>query len=60
MFVQNWNTAVNDFSRARCYVFFIQNFRFQPYWSLINIEKVCVSLARFSISTHRLEIETGR
>ena len=36
MFVQNWNTAVNDSTRARCYVVYA-NFRFQPYLSLINI-----------------------
>ena len=57
MFVHNWNSDVNDSTRARCYVVYA-NFRFQPYLSLINIQKVCVSLSRFRVSVHRLEIET--
>jgi len=38
MFVQNWNTDINDSTRARCYVLYAE-FRFQPYLNLINVEK---------------------
>jgi len=38
MFVQNWNTDINDSTRARCYGLYVE-FRFQPYLNLINIEK---------------------
>ena len=59
MFVYNWNTDVNDSTCARCYVLYAY-FMFPPYLSLINIEKVRVSLSRVRVSAHRLEIETGR
>jgi len=59
IFVQNWNTDVNDSTRARCYVLYAY-FRFQPYLSLINIERVRVSLSHFRVSAHRLESITGR
>jgi len=59
MFVYNWNTDVNDSTRAICYVMYAY-FRFQPYLSLINIEKVRVSWLRVRVSAHRQEIETGR
>ena len=59
MFVYNWNTDVNDSTCAGCYVLYAY-FMFPPYLSLINIEKVRVSLSRVRVSAHRLEIETGR
>jgi len=33
---------------------------FQPYLNLINIQKNRVSLLRFKVSAHRLEVETRR
>ena len=64
MFVQNWNTEINDSTRARCYILYA-DFRFQPYLNLINIETFRVALSRFRVSAHRLsahrlEVETGR
>jgi len=59
MFVQNWNTDINNSTRARCYTLH-DDFRFQPYLNLINIETNHVALSRFRVSTHRLEVETGR
>ena len=35
MFVQNWNTDINNSTRARCYILYA-DFRFQPYLNLIN------------------------
>ena len=59
MCVQNWNTDINNSTRARCYTLYA-DFRFQPYLNLINIENVRVALSRFRVSAHRLEAETGR
>ena len=44
MFVQNWNTDINDSTHARCYIMYA-DFRFQPYLNLINIEKNRVALS---------------
>ena len=59
MFVQNWNTDINDSTRTRCYILYA-DFRFQPYLNLINIENFRVALSRFRVLAHRLELETGR
>ena len=60
MFVQNWNTDINDSTRTRCYILYADFYRFQPYLNLINIEKIRVALLCFIVSAHRLEVETGR
>jgi len=59
MFVQNWNTDINNSTHARCYIVHAE-FRFQPYLNLINIEENRVALSPYRASTHRLEVETGR
>ena len=50
---------INDSTRARCYILY-DDFRFQPYLNLTNIEKNRVALSRFRASSHRQEVETGR
>jgi len=50
---------INDSTRARCYMLY-DDFRFQPYLNLTNIEKNRVALSRFRASAHRQEVETGR
>ena len=57
MFVQNWNTDINNSTRAKCYTLYAE-FRFVPYLNLINIENIRVALSRFRDSVHRLEVET--
>ena len=47
MFVQNWNTDINNSTRARCYTLYA-DFRLQSYLILINIEK-------FVLHCHALE-----
>ena len=59
MFVQNWNTDINNSTRARCYTLYA-DFRFQPYLNLIIIERNRVALSRFRVSAHILEVDTGR
>jgi len=58
-FVYNWNTDINDSTRARCYILYA-DFRFQPYLNWINIDKTRVALSLLRVSAYRLEIETGR
>ena len=55
MFVQNWNTGINDSTLARCYILYAD-----LNLNLINIETNQVALSRFRVSAHRLEVETGR
>ena len=59
MQVQNWNTDINDSTRARCYILYA-DFRSQLYLNLINIETIYVALSLFGVSAHRLQVETGR
>jgi len=59
MFVQNWNTDKNDSTRSICYIVYA-DFRFQPFFDLININKFGVSLFRLRISAHSLNNKTGR
>ena len=59
MFVQNWNTDINESTRAWCYILYA-DLRIQPYLNLINIDKNRVALSRFRVSAHSLEVETGR
>ena len=53
-FIQNWNSELKEFSRARTYVQFC-NFRPQPYLTCITLEKFRTSLSRWD----RKSIEVG-
>ena len=59
LFVQNWNTDINNSTRARCYILY-SNFRFQPYLNLIKTERFRVASSHFKVSAHMLDVETGR
>lgn len=59
VFIQNWFSEINNSTRARTYVIFA-DFKFQKYLNCINIEKFRIALSRLRVSSHRLEIETGR
>ena len=58
-FVQNWNSRLNDSSRA---VFYrnLNNFGLKSYLGIVTTEKFRYSLTRLRLSSHRLEVETGR
>jgi len=58
MFVQNWNTDINDSTCVR-YYFLYANFRFQPYLNPINLEKNVLHCHVLE-SSNRLEVKTGR
>ena len=59
MFVQNWNTDINDSICVR-YYFLYAKFMFQSYLNPINLYNNCVALSRFRVSANRLEVKTGR
>ena len=58
-FIQNWESRLDDSSRA---VFYngIRSFDFQPYLFVCNITKYRSALCKLRMSSHRLEVETGR
>ena len=58
-FVQNWNFRLNDSSRALFYRN-LNNFGFKSYLDIVTTEKFRYSLTRLRLSSHRLEVETGR
>ena len=58
-FIQNWNSRLENSSRALFYKN-IASFRLQPYLKACNIKKFRFSLSRLRMSSHRLNIESGR
>ena len=57
-FIQNWNSRLNESSRA----LFYRNlsFGYKSYLDTVTKSKFRVALSRLRLSSHRLEIETGR
>jgi hypothetical protein len=58
-FMQNWHGRLENSSRALFYLN-ISNFKFQTYLDSFTNEKMCKSLSRLRVSSHRLQIEAGR
>ena len=58
-FIQNWNARLNDSSRARFYRN-LNNFEYKTYLDNVTTEKICYAFTRLRLSSHRLEVETGR
>lgn len=58
-FIQNWNARINESSRALFYRS-ISSFEYQSYLDFITVKKFRVALTRLRVSSHRLEVETGR
>lgn len=58
-FIQNWNSRINESSRALFYRNF-NMFCFKPYLDSIKAENIRHALTRLRTSSHRLEIEVGR
>ena len=57
-FIQGWAGDIQNSSRARFYRN-ITEFHFQPYLD-INIRKFRTAMTNLRVSSHRLEVETGR
>ena len=58
-FIPNWHARLEDSSRAICYKSFAI-FQFQPYPNKVNVYKYIQAFSRLRMSSHRLEVETGR
>ena len=58
-FIQNWNSAINDSSRAIFYKH-ICEFKLQPYLNVLTVPKFRIAMTKLRVSSHRLHIETGR
>ena len=58
-FVQNWNSRLEEPSRASFYTI-ISSFHFQHYLNFLKVKKYRNAYARLRCSSHRLEIEAGR
>ena len=58
-FIQNWGARLGDSSRANFYKSFAV-FQLQPYLDKVNINKFSQAFSRLRMSSHRLEIESGR
>ena len=57
-FIQNWNSRLNDSIRA----LFHRNFSFgyKTYLDFVSVGKLRFALSRLRLSSHHLEVETGR
>ena len=58
-FIQNWQSRLAESSRAIFYRSFA-TFQFQPYLDKINVSKYLQAYSKLRVSSHRLEVESGR
>ena len=58
-FIQNWHGRLDNSSRASFYKN-IAEFKMQPYLENLTVFKFCQSVAKLRVSSHRLQIESGR
>ena len=59
IFTQDWHSRIENSSRARFYVTFT-NFKRQDYSDCLKVDKFRKCFSRYSVPSHRLEIETGQ
>lgn len=59
-YCQSWYSDINNSPRLRSYAIFKHNFIREKYLDVIHEYKFRHALSRFRISSHRLNIETGR
>ena len=58
-FIQNWRARLEESSRANFYKVFAI-FQLQPYLDKLSVSKFIQALSRLRMSSHRLEVESGR
>ena len=58
-FIQNWESRLQTSSRAIFYKE-LSSFDYKQYLDIINIKKFRIAVTKLRLSSHRLEIETGR
>ena len=57
-FIQNWNSRLSDFTCALFYRNF--SFGYKTYLDFVSIGKLRFALSKLRLSSHRLEVGTGR
>ena len=58
-FIQDWHARLEESTKAKFYISFA-DFKYQKYLDTITVEKYRIWLSRLRVSSHRLEVETGR
>ena len=58
-FIQHWYSRIENSTRASFYNVFT-NFGFSDFLKHVNVKKYRIALTRLLVSSHRLNIETGR
>lgn len=59
-YYQSWYSNVNNSQRLVSYSRFKHSFELEPYLDSIHEKKFKISLSRFRLSSHSLEVERGR
>ena len=57
-FIQHWNSRLIDHTQALFYRNF--SFGYKTYLDFVSVGKLPFALSRLRLSSHRLEVETGR
>ena len=58
-FIQNWRSRLDEPTRVTFYKAFAV-FQLQPYLDMVNVNKFSNAFSRLRVSSHRLEVESGR
>ena len=58
--MQNWYTIINNSRRLSSYCIYKHEFNSEKYLNCIKTNKYRIALSKFRLSSHNLEIETGR
>jgi hypothetical protein len=59
-FLQDWSASIRSMPKLEYYCNFKKEFKFENYLNVIENDALRNCLARFRLSSHNLEIETGR
>lgn len=60
MYKQSWYGNINNSSRLSSYSIYKHEFQLEKYLTVINKDNHRISLTKFRVSSHNLEIEKGR
>ena len=59
-FIQSWHMSINNSPKLELYSKFKKEFSYESYLDIISNNKWLKVFARFRLSSHKLEIESGR
>ena len=59
-FIQEWSTGINNCSKLDYYTKFKNTFCYEDYLDILNTDILRKTFTCFRLSSHNLEIETGR